>query len=1606
MKAIKPLQAFVTLAQGGRCALLPALVLLAAISGLAQANVPLRELPSGAVPNPGTQQQELTNITAPGEFNVFEFVVTCAGCHGGSIDQHAGHFGNWAGTSMASSARDPIFRANQIGVNNAIKSITGEDGSGNVCMRCHSPNGWLSGRFDPSLGGKADASNLIESILISTDGEGIMCETCHRVVGNVTYKRPDLSATDKVWNLLAGIFDWEHTGREALDQDGNTLYKEGFPYGDTSLQFQDGISYVGKHSGTGDVYFSDLPLANSAYTGQIYAVYPDWWDEANALDSLSYPMPPAPVGLPTTNSAGQTLAYAADGSLPPAFEVPIGPPTNASGFAINSLQGLSLEHPTTGSAGRKHSATDTAGALPVLPAGPGGSASPNEFIRTSEFCGSCHDLTVPVLNHGMPEQRTYTEWKLSSFAQTSHAINDPLNKRTGNGVERCQDCHMPTLKHEYADDNTGSLNPDPALAGGFPYAKDRGPQGGTTFHKLTGANRDLPMMMKTLYPEVDLEVVGAPTGMDPRTFPGMLSDRGPMWDRAQHNTEITLRDGVDVSITQAPVEIDSINQPGVYEMKVKVTNKSGHRIPSGYPDGRRFWLAVDVKDANGSVYKSGVYDNANAQLKTDDTNGFNRALSNVIDATTANNNAVMVYERVTGTCSNANGAIFPDPTKGTPTACNASPALTNNFILFDNRIPPKGLDYVQARQAGVKFYKYDPITHVPVEDEVVDDNGTPNDPSDDTITGGRYSVAALEGGYDEVTYRFTAPTAATLNASVDVMWQTHTREFMEHLRTQDTSTVRPQRPPNVFDPNYPNNPNYISDAINGQPLSAYTALDGSVLNDNWGGVAYASWLATGKGAPYLVDRDDTTTIVAPSAPANVEVSALTSGDAEYIDPVTLAPNSFAAKITWDSVANADGYTIWVRYGLSDLTADWDRLAVVGKDQTRFVENVLGHAGAGAKSYGFKVVAFNGKGEGASAPVTYTMPDVAMVAAPNNLTASSPPAAGSTANQITLTWNDQANNEVGFEVWRFGPTIVNGQPVVYTGQPPLTILGDPNGPVGEIGSLTNGPTGGLPTTGTNTFVDDGTVYTGTAPAPYSCYDYQVRAMNANFDRSTWTAPTVQGCTTQVSAVAVNAVASNGYRVDLSWNAIPSATGYTVTRSGGAVFTPVTVPASAAPTVSYADTSAQPDTTYTYTVTVTGAVANPGSATVTTPAVPIAPSNAAAVVNGTQVTVTWLDNANNESGFVVERAAVVNGVAGAYLPVPAVGAFLLPNTQLFVDDAAVEAQTSIYRVKAIHLVNGDSSYATSNTVTLGLFAPANLVATINAGLPTPTNVNVTVNWQDVSQKETAYKVERKIGGGAWSVVNAALPANSQQVADLFPVSPTDRTVQYRVTAVFGTLTSQAVVTSVVVPARPGTAVAPTINGATANSLNVNFTLPVNAVGYQLRRSSDGGASWTTLPAALATGSVVYTDTGLASGTNYQYQLKVANPGGWSANWSTTVSGTTLFLQPVANADTASVNASGNNGNQTIAVSVLANDQNVPNNSRTLTASAVTQTHPVGQQNVTASVSCSNNNSNCTLSLGSLGNNNNARAQSRRGTYTYTYTVTVNGQPAQAMVTVTVN
>ncbi|NOH02166.1 MAG: hypothetical protein HND47_09520 [Chloroflexi bacterium] len=853
-----------------------------------------------------------------------------------------------------------------------------------MCFRCHSPNGWYSGRFDPTLNGAADGSSMLHSILLSTDDEGVPCEMCHRTMGGVEFQRGNLDSMDAVWNMMAGIDDWPHSGSPYVDQVGDPTIAQGNPYGDTTLQIAEGMTYIGRYPGTADIYWSDLPQFGT-YTGQTYGIYPPGWIDPFGNDV---------GGQPATGPGGEYLIQ---------LDIPIGPPLNPNGTPNYNAQSVSPEHSTV--------------MYPNMPPAQG-------FIQTSEFCGTCHDLTVPILNHGMPEQRTYTEWKFSAFS-------------SGADAKTCQECHMPRLSHEYNDDVAGSYNADPyGEPGGWPYSK---PRTNTAVHKLAGANRDLPMMMKELYPEVDFEVVGGGegaggvwvgTGNDTRIFPGMLSNRNPMWDRNQRNTEISLQDGADVQIVSGPTWNATTMK---WEVQVKVINNTGHRLPSGYPDGRRMWINLLVKDeADAIVYESGYYDDATATLYTDRGSThipFTRALDPFIDAAA---NEVMVYERVTGMCQDNNN-------DGDLDRCDPSLSVLNDHILFDNRIPPYGFTYSDYRVSGVKFWNYDPASFVPFEEY-------------NTTTG--QSTRYADGrNYDLVTYSFSAPETAVLSVQAEILFQSHTREFMEHLRANDASTVRPEGPRRVWSPNYPLDPNYLSDEFGLDEVVQQMKADGwfepgDTLNDNWGGIAYAAWYTTGKGAPYSMAVAGTN-VVAPPSPTGLQILLVTNPDTGLNEPYT-------QQIAWDAVAGAKGYLLWIKYGAGG-TASWDKLAVVTPPNTSLINTALNVN----KSYCYKVQAYNGAGYSLDSEVV-----CAKTAWDLPLPAENLQFVSSTPNSIAMSWYDGSDNEDGWIVFR--------QPV------------PPNPPDGftEVGRFPSDTLFG------------GVNWTDTTVLPGLCYNYVVEAYNAS------------------------------------------------------------------------------------------------------------------------------------------------------------------------------------------------------------------------------------------------------------------------------------------------------------------------------------------------------------------------------------------------------------------------------------------------------------------------------------------------------------------------------
>lgn len=170
---------------------------------------------------------------------------------------------------------------------------------------------------------------------------------------------------------------------------------------------------------------------------------------------------------------------------------------------------------------------------------------------------------------------------------------------------------------------------------------------------------------------------------------------------------------------------------------VRVINESGHKLPTGYPDGRRMWLHVRAFDGGRNVvFESGRYVFETAELV-----GY-EALPSDLDY----DPNLHVWEAIHG-MSPAAAATF-----GT-TAGPSSHLVMNNVREKDNRIPPRGF-------TNAAFMTFD------------------GQPVGATFADGEY--------WDDVEYPVGAQA---VGAEVTLYYQTSSRDYVEFLRDANTTNA-------------------------------------------------------------------------------------------------------------------------------------------------------------------------------------------------------------------------------------------------------------------------------------------------------------------------------------------------------------------------------------------------------------------------------------------------------------------------------------------------------------------------------------------------------------------------------------------------------------------------------------------------------------------------------------------------------------------------------------------------------------------------------------------------------------------------------------------------
>jgi hypothetical protein len=355
------------------------------------------------------------------------------------------------------------------------------------------------------------------------------------------------------------------------------------------------------------------------------------------------------------------------------------------------------------------------------------------------------------------------------------------------------------------------------------------------------------------------------------------------------------------------------------------------------------------------------------------------------------------------------------------------------------------------------------------------------------------------------------------------------------------------------------------------------------------------------------------------------------------------------------------------------------------------------------------------------------------------------------------------------------------------------------------------------------------------------------------------------------------------VTLSWTDYPFSTGYTLERSinGGSSFTAIA--ALNYGTKTYSDTDIKPGTSYTYRLkayTSTSYTVN-----VTTPSSPLpeAPTNlSSGEITKTSVKLSWIDNADNESGYIVTQSASSDFSSPATYT-------LASNTTTFLNSNLSSNTVYYYKVTAY---NNAGSSASSNTLKIQTLNPSPPAAPTNLVYTSVLKYSLSLGWTDNANTETGVYVERSLSSSSGFTVIDTLPANSVAFTD--DGLSLGTLYYYRIRAFNDDgLSAYSNVLEIrtldlLPPTAPSDLVCTSVykHAITLNWKDNSF----NETGTYVEKyvPSSGFVTIDTLPANALT----YSDHGLKGGTKYFYRTRAFNYDGIS-NYSNIVEVQTLTL-----------------------------------------------------------------------------------------------------------------
>jgi titin len=559
-----------------------------------------------------------------------------------------------------------------------------------------------------------------------------------------------------------------------------------------------------------------------------------------------------------------------------------------------------------------------------------------------------------------------------------------------------------------------------------------------------------------------------------------------------------------------------------------------------------------------------------------------------------------------------------------------------------------------------------------------------------------------------------------------------------------------------------------------------------------------------------------------------------------------AASNARIDLAWtDNSNNEDGFKIEIKAGAFGTYAE---IATVGANVTSYSSVGL----VANTQYYYRVRAFNGLGSSSysNQAIATTLPDPP--ATPSGLTAIT-----MSNTQINLAWQDNSSNETGFKI----ESKLNSA-VTYT----------------EIATV-----------GANV-----TSYSSTGLAVNTAYNYRVRAYNAGGNSvysNVANATTLPNTPAAPSGLAATTVSNN--RIDLSWqdNATDEL-GFIIERKIGAGGVYGVIDTVGANVKTYSSLSLAGGTQYFYQVRAYNAGGNSAysnAANATTKIdPPAAPSNLQAIAaSNIQINLTWIDNANNEDGFKIERK-IPQGGTGTYAEIARVGA----NVVSYSSKGLIASTEYFYRVRAFNLT-GNSSYSNEASATTRPDPPA---APSNLQAAAVSNVQINLTWTDNSANETGFKIERKLSSAATYTQIALVGANVTTYLNTGLSANT--AYSYRVRA-YNADGHSAFSNTAEATTLPNPPVAPGGLAATTVSKNQIDLVWVdssnNENGFKIERKSNLAATYTEI-ATVGANVTSYSSLGLNPNTAYFYRIRAYNTGG-NSPYSNVAGATTLPNPPNA-------------------------------------------------------------------------------------------------------------